>query len=244
MSERILFDGSTALGRYQVIDMTYNGRRARVLFSGKKEAAFSGLALDENPLLLFDYNQRFRELVLHVRPKSLLLIGGGTYTLPMTLLSELSDIHIDAVEIDAGLEILAKEFFGLTDNPRLSIIHLDGRQFLETSDKRYDMILVDAFEDLIIPTKLSELSAIQRLHKRLFKTGTLAANIISSLKVNRTSILQQQAQTYSKVFPFVSTYPASHGYPHWLPQNYLLIASSVPQAEYGLRTKQVEPDTL
>jgi hypothetical protein len=58
-TEKILFDGNTKFAHYQVIDMHYVGRPARVLFSGQRAAAQSAIPRDGNPAMLFDYNQRF-----------------------------------------------------------------------------------------------------------------------------------------------------------------------------------------
>ena len=63
------------------------------------------MAVDDNPLLLFDYNQRLFELVTNLRPKSLLLIGGGAYTLPSALLAALPKLEITVVEVAPHLMI-------------------------------------------------------------------------------------------------------------------------------------------
>jgi hypothetical protein len=57
--DHIVFEGDSKYGHYVVSDGTYAGRPARALYSGNGDAAQSGLALDSNKQLLFDYNQRF-----------------------------------------------------------------------------------------------------------------------------------------------------------------------------------------
>jgi spermidine synthase len=34
---------------------------------------------------------------------------------------------------------------GLDENPRLHVVTADGRPFLQTTDERYDLIVVDAY---------------------------------------------------------------------------------------------------
>jgi hypothetical protein len=78
--EVIVYSQQTAGGSYQVIDKTYSGRKARVLYSTMPRTAQSGIPLDGNSLMLFGYNQRLIELITHLNPKSILVIGGGVYT--------------------------------------------------------------------------------------------------------------------------------------------------------------------
>src|SRR6476469_4412698 len=97
--EGILVEGDTQHGHYVVADTIYSGRPARVLYSGNHQAAQSGVAKDDNPDLLFDYNQRFIELVRGLLPKKILLIGGGALSLPKALLEEFPEVSLDVVEL-------------------------------------------------------------------------------------------------------------------------------------------------
>jgi spermidine synthase len=169
----IVFEFDTSYGHYQVVDMVYDGRSARVLFSGDRRAAQSGVATDDKPDLLFDYNQRMYELVTGIEPRRLLLIGGGMCTLPAALLADMLDIQIDVVELDDELEVVARRYFGIPDSSRLNIIHSDGLAYLASNQNRYDMIIVDAFtHDLAEPT-LSSSDAIAHLTRSLNSGGVL-----------------------------------------------------------------------
>ncbi len=173
--DRIVYEGNTKLEHYQVIDMVYEGRRARVLFSGNRKAAFSGIPLDDNHELLFDYIQRLYELVATTRPKRLLVIGGGVYTLPTALLHALPDILIDVIEIDSELDAIAEGFFGLHSNDRMRIFHQDGRDYLNQTSELYDMIIIDAFTHLHIPMSLATHLTVPSLRRILYS----ASNAVS-----------------------------------------------------------------
>ena len=234
--EKLLYEVRTNFEHYQVFDMIYEGRYARVLFSGKKEAAFSGMPLDGGNDMLFDYIQRMYELVATVRPSSLLMIGGGAYTLPITLIRSLPDIQIDVVEIDPGLDDIAEGFFGLKANPRLKIIHADGEEFLKKNKSKYDMIIVDAFTNLEVPSSLAKNSVIKLLSKRLNKDGVVAMNIISAYLGRRSEVIRKFYGVYSKNFDHTTIYPADTTISLWTPQNFILIAQDGDQkSEYGLR---------
>lgn len=221
---QLIYETDTALAHYQIWDTVYSGRPARVLYTGQRQTAQSGLAVDDRPDLLFDYNQRFFELIDGLRPNRVLLIGGGVYTLPSAVTSVLATVTMDVVELDDQLEAIARDYFGLRSQPGLHIYHRPGRQFLEQSTERYDLILVDAFQNAETPDDLQGLAVARLLRDHLSETGVVAYNRIAVYRGIRGRSLHRHRQDLAKVFPIVNVYPARHGQSPWLPQNLLLIA--------------------
>lgn len=243
MKRELLWEGNTEYGHYQVIDTLYDGRLARVLYSGNRQAAQSGIATDGKADLLFDYNQRLFELITNVMPKRLLLIGGGACTLPQALLAALPELTIDVVEIDSGLTHLAHRFFGLQPSARLRVFHTDGRAFLASHPEKYDMILVDAFTHTAIPRQLKTVQATSALHTHLGVSGMVAMNIISAYSGSSSYVLRELYAAYCQVFDSVDIFLASRGYNLWLPQNFILTAqkqAALPLKEY-MRYEAVAP---
>jgi len=235
-AETVLFDGNTSRAHYLVVDTVYEGRLARVLYSGHRAAAQSGVARDGQPDLLFDYNQRFMELVASLLPSRLLLIGGGAYTLPMALLPAFPQLKIDVVEIDPGLQEIAERFFGLQPDPRLNIIHGEGRQYLNGNQQAYDLILIDAFAETAIPKSLATLQAVQQVYRGLSPNGVAAVNIISPYYGQQADIIKNQVAAYSSIFRGVKVYPAGRSlFSLWLPQNLVLVAQKGRAHELQLR---------
>jgi len=224
MSQDILWEGTTSGGHYQVVDTLYDSRPARVLYSGDRQAAQSGVAKDDKPALLFDYNQRMFELVIGLKPKRLLLIGGGVGTLPTALLAALPGIYVDMVEPDDGLTDLAYRFFDLPVDERLRILHTDGREFLRTSVERYDVILVDAFVHTAIPRDLRTVEAFETLKRHLRPGGVLAMNVISAYYGKSSQVLRELYAAVQQSFSTVTLFVAGRGYSMWLPQNFVLTA--------------------
>ena len=242
MADTIIFDGDTELEHYQVIDTIYEGRQARVLYSGQRHTAQSGIAKDGKPDLLFDYNQRFLELLESVPAERLLLIGGGAYTLPMALLHKFPQLQIDVVEIDAGLQRLAERFFGLKQDQRLHIIHENGRDYLEHSTQNYDVILLDAFTQSNIPESLTDAAAVRLLHKHLTGNGVAAVNIISPYYGPNSGFIRAQVELYASTFRMVEVRPAGRAiFSLWLPQNLVLIAQKGNYHELNLRYGKLGP---
>jgi spermidine synthase len=243
MKHDIVWEGDTATGHYQIIDTLYDNRPARVLYSGDRQAAQSGVATDDNPDLLFDYNQRMFELVTSLVPKHILLIGGAVGTLPSALMETMPDIRIDMVEPDSSLTELAYKYFDLPVDERLQIFHTDGRSFLRTHHARYDMVLVDAFMHTTIPKDLKTLEAFQAYSKHLKPNGILSINVISGYYGPTAHVLKEMCAAAFATFQTVDAFLASRGYSLWLPQNFVLTAqknTDLPIKDY-MRYDSVQP---
>lgn len=224
--EKLIFEGDTELDHYQVVDRLYEGRPARVLFSGRSHSAQSGVARDDGNDLLFDYNQRLLELVNGTYPATVLVIGGGAFTLPMALARALPELVVDVVEIDPGLTKIAQDYFGFQPHERLRVINNDGRRFLDTTRQTYDVIIVDAYSHLTIPASLVSLQAVQAMRDCLNPAGLVAINLIVTYQGRLASALRSHLATYQTVFNQVDIFPAANSLSTWLPQNLLLVAQS------------------
>jgi spermidine synthase len=220
----IVFETDTAFDHYSVADTIYGGRPARILYGGNGDTAQSGLARDDKPELLFDYNQRFIELAAGLKPKNLLLIGGGAFTLPIALMKAFPALELDVVEIDGALLDIAKKYFDFSPNRQTHTYIGDGRHFLDTVDQTYDMIVLDVFNHATIPEQFRSLEAANSLHHRLHKNGVLAINVIGTLKGLRSVELTRLTETLQAAFRSIDVFPASHGLSPWFGQNFVLTA--------------------
>jgi len=108
--------------------------------AGPQAAAF---AFEEQEAAVFAHFA----MVQHPRPRRVLLIGGG-------LRGTLSEIakhpveQVDYVELDEVLTQAARPFVSsatrtVLDDPRVRLIHTDGRLFVKAAQRQYDMIIVD-----------------------------------------------------------------------------------------------------
>jgi spermidine synthase len=220
----ILYSGSSSYGNYKIIDMTYNGRKARVLY-GDNKTPQSGVALDDQPELLFSYNQRFMEMIISRHPKNILVIGGGVLMLPIAAHTLFEDLIIDVVEIDGLLLQLAKEYFDAPESKRLRMHTADGKHFVTESKLHYDMLFLDAFSGHDIPTHLLERDAIAQYKERLQPGGVVAINLISTILTSKKSLLDEVYAAVGEVFTFVAVYQADTSFSRREEQNLVLIAS-------------------
>jgi len=229
---KVLFDETSEFAHYRVVEQIYDGRPARILY-GDNKSPQSGLALDDNPELIFDYNQRFLEITLSVSPKRTLVIGGGGFTLPSALLRRFPWLKLDVVEIDPALPHIARDYFELPDTRRLRIFSEDGRQFLERTRTKYDLIILDAFSSYVIPKQLLTLEAVDAYKKHLARGGILAINFIAGYSDGRLSLTQEILATFGQRFPALELYRADRGLPIGIEQNLVLVAGNkIPSLDY------------
>jgi spermidine synthase len=222
----VLFEGDTKFAHYLVVDTLYTDRPARVLFSGTRQAAQSGVAKDDKEQLLFDYNERFMELVRGLRPERLLLIGGGAFTLPLALQTAFPDMMLDVVELDGELLDIAKAYFNFRP-ARHTRVHIDeGQEFLKTSPELYDLILVDAFMHDIVPQTLQTIKVARDLARHLRPDGVVAMNIITGYYGERSALLHRELAALRQAFSAIMIFPASIGQSLWIPQNLVLVAQN------------------
>jgi len=241
MHDHVLFDGSSSYGHYQVADVAYAGRPARMLYSGDGDAAQSGMALDGNDELLFDYNQRFIELLRGLVPKRVLIIGGGAFTLPTALQREMPDSSLDVVERDPVLLAVAVTYFDFKPASRTRIYMGDGIDFLEQAAGRYDAIIVDVFIDAMVPLVFQTEATARQYRQLLLPHGLVAMNVIGDYYGSRgNSALGRQAAVFQAAFQDVQIFPAGPHLSLWMPQNFVVIAQPLPREITWMRSRPIQ----
>lgn len=141
--------------------------------------------------------------------KNVLFIGGGGFSGPKRFLQDYEWITVDVVEIDPGVIKVAKEYFGVENNNRLNIINEDGRTYLVKSEKKYDLIVLDAYARTYIPFHLMTREFFNEVDKDLTPKGVVISNVISSLSGRTSDISRAEYKTLSQVFPNIYVFPVS-----------------------------------
>ena len=204
------------------------GRPARYIYTdplGMQSAMF----IDRDDDLVFKYTKYYR-LVDYFAPgaENVLMIGGGAYSYPKDFLAKHAEGNIDVVEIDPKFTELARQYFNLIDNPRLNIIHEDGRIYLNNTDKKYDAILIDAFKSLTPPWQLATRESISRMNAILDDDGVVIANVVSALEGEKAEFLQAEFATFKSIFPQVYFFQVYKMDPN-KPQNLIMVAQKSSQ---------------
>lgn len=140
------------------------------------------------------------------KPQSVLIIGvaGGTVIKQLNLFFP-NRLEIDAVEIDPMMVELAKQYFDLADD-EANVVVAEGRQYLAKTNKKYDIILVDAFStDLFAPSHLMTSEFFLSAKEKLNPGGALLYNVISpEVSESGSSLYSAVSQTLLQQFQYVS----------------------------------------
>ena len=164
--------------------------------------------------------------------KKALVLGGGAYAGPVNLLKRHPNAEITVVEIDPAVTEVAKKYFQLKDNPRLTIEHADARIFLNTNKEKYDVIYGDAFGSYFsIPFQLTTIESVQLMYDALADDGVLIFNIISAFDGEKATFFKAQYKTLDQVFPTIYAFTT---YYHAVEdagkaQNIILVATKKPE---------------
>jgi predicted membrane-bound spermidine synthase len=118
----------------------------------------------------------FNEPETFSEPSSALMIGLAAGTAARQMIAAYPAMQVDGVEIDESVARVGREYFGLTD-PRINVIIEDGRYFLRTTDKRYDVIGVDAYKQPYIPFQLTTREFFAETKAHLNECGVVVVNV-------------------------------------------------------------------
>lgn len=171
---------------------------------------------------------RFYHLLRHYRPdfQTALMIGGAGYSFPKDYIKSYPNAEIDVVEIDPQITQIARRFFELKDDPRMKIIHEDGRVYLNRAESgKYDAVLMDAFGSLLsVPQHLTTVEAVGQIHRVLKDDGVAIFNLGSAIKGPASYFFQAEFATYRKVFPQVLVFKVRKEEPDEKLQNLIFVA--------------------
>lgn len=135
-------------------------------------------------------------------PADILILGLGTGTYASQCLRYFPTVSVDGVEIDEKIADLAGTYFELP--AAVNVSTYDGRAFLAASDQTYDVIMVDAYQDITIPFQMSTVEFFTLVREHLNENGVMVVNM--NMASNQSgSINDYLADTIASVFPSVWT---------------------------------------
>lgn len=120
--------------------------------------------------------------------KNILVLGVAGGSVIKTLVDEVKFTgKITGIEIDPETIHLANKYFGLNEIKNLEIIIDDARNFIQITNQKFDLIIIDIFQDNVMPDFLFEKEFVSKTSKILNSNGTILFNTIvnNSLAQNR-----------------------------------------------------------
>jgi spermidine synthase len=119
-------------------------------------------------------------LLLRDAPRKVLLIGLGAASLLKFLYRHCPLAHITVVEIEPAVVAAARQFFKLPEDPkRIHMVIGDGAEYLLGSSKKFDLILVDGFDENAHSGTLETLPFYQACRTHLSENGLMAVNLLT-----------------------------------------------------------------
>ncbi len=111
-------------------------------------------------------------------PKVLLIgLGGGTVAFQLTSLLK-DKVDCDAIELSKRAVELSQKFIPRT---KINVMLGEGSTYIETTNKKYDAIILDAYTSNKIPEQFLTKQFVENAHRALAHEGILAINYAMGL---------------------------------------------------------------
>ena len=203
---RALFSAQTP---YQSLDIMELGSYGKALIlDGKIQSSL----LDE-----FIYHEALVHpaMLSHPAPKKVFIVGGGEgATLREVLRHPTVEralmVDIDEEVVNRCKELLPEWHKGAFDDPRAEIRFLDARRYLEETDERFDVIIIDISEPVEEgPAYLLFTREFYHIVDRCLTDQGIIALQAGSVSLSHLSCYTAIHQTLRTVFPIVAPYWAT-----------------------------------
>jgi spermidine synthase len=226
---------------YQQLQVTDVGETRTLYLDGQPHSAMDRGDPDRH---VFAYTRYFHLPYLFVDDPDdidrVLFIGGGGFTGPKRFATEYN-ATIDVAEIDPAVVDAARRYFRLEESPTLDVHVVGGRQFLQETNRTYDLIVLDAYKKDKVPFQLTTVEFMELTRDRLSADGVLIANLISAPSGPASSFYRAEFRTMEQVYPQVYAFPTVGGA---AVQNIEVVATKADRrlTEHALRERNRQRD--
>lgn len=177
-NQEIIYQSDGILGELKVVDRAYgNNKVYRELMVNN----ISQTIMDKNnpeksyweyvDLLTYNINS-------YSKNNKTLLLGLGGGTLYKQLVK--NGLDVDVVEIDQRIEEVAKKYFFIDDE--VNVVVDDARHYINTTTKKYDVIIYDLYHSETPPVHLMTKEAFAEIKQNLNPNGLLVVNFYGFIK--------------------------------------------------------------
>ncbi len=164
--------------------------------------AQSGFFVQRPNELAFWYTREIARITKEVPAKqSILILGGGAFSLPDYFAKAYPDSQIDVVEFDPHLTAVASRYFNYKAPNNVRVISDDARAYINSAAEQYDVVVVDVYSDTSVPFSLLSQEFGQALGKNISPNGTVIVNAIAGQTGPCAELLRVIDQPYRVVAP-------------------------------------------
>jgi spermidine synthase len=220
----------------KVHDEERDGSSVRVLILDRLVHSYTSLG--EPGKLVYDYERVYAEATgyqadRHPDDLQALFIGGGGYTFPKYMEAIYPKSKLTVLEIDPGVTEIAYEQLGLSRTTQIVTHNQDARLYLKGNpDRKYHLILGDAFNDFSVPYHLTTKEFNDRVQTWMSPDGLYLVNLIDG---PRRDFLRAYSRTLALTFPNVNVIPASGSWQTAQRTTYVVIGSNQPLEMSGMK---------
>lgn len=169
--------------RAQLLDESYP--KPFVIDDGKSRFLYFNVRLMQSEMslkapndLAIRYTQKMMAFLLfQPRPKRIVLIGLGGGSLIKFCYQRMPGTQLTAVELDPNVIAFRDTFLMPPDDDRLQVLEADGAEFLASTDKGIDALLVDAFDKTGFAPSLANREFFDNAYAKLSGNGVLVINL-------------------------------------------------------------------
>lgn len=192
---------------YRDIFVTDEGDRVCMRFrlhTRDVSARQSCMVKADHDTLVFPYaRMAMGGLMLASSPKRILIMGLGGGSIPRVFRAVLPGVPVDVVEVDEAVIEVARDYFDFAAGGKVRVIAQDARVYVKRaglSGLKYDLIVLDAFDEEYIPEHLMTREFLEECRAILASDGVLVANTFSGSR-----LYDSESVTYRGAFgPFLS----------------------------------------
>jgi spermidine synthase len=193
--ERIIFRADS---QYHRISVTEDDEVRHLRFDRSHQSAVS--LSDEFESTIKYPNYLHLAYALQPEARNVLVLGLGGGSVSKRYWRDYPEIHVDSVEVDPVVVDVAREYFGLPEDPRLEVFAEDGRRYVQATGRTYDIVIIDAYNADSMPYHLTTEEFFGEIDAVLNPGGVVAYNIISSVEGTRSKLFRSLYKTAGSVW--------------------------------------------
>ncbi len=225
---QVLYESEGLLGQIKVIDMPYYSEKKGVTQGRALVVNNTVQSISEKNDLeysLWDWSILFPAATsIYPKNSNLLLMGLGGGMLYHQFKRQ--GFNVDVVELDERIKDLAIKYFEVDSTINITID--DARHFINTSKKKYDVIVLDLFHNETPPEQVPTIEAFNKLKTMLSPKGMVLMNFYGYIEGEKGKAARSVIKTFETAGYIVTTFAqpgheayrnlmicATHTTPNW-----------------------------
>ena len=135
-----------------------------------------------------------------------LVLGLGLASVPQMLEQRFDkDFEYYAVEIDPEIIRLANKYILSDLKSPIQIFEMDAEIFVEISDEMFDMIIIDIFDNNVVPEKFESKEFLQKTAQLLSDEGIVLFNRLNINDKTYQKTMDYNEKVFKEIFPFAKS---------------------------------------